>query len=103
ALATLRPAVRPDVAVQAALVAVAADVVVGGLHLPLASLREIEIGALAVDPPRHHVVGPRGFTGCGKVPAAPRMVADRCPEAPPDLFDTAKPRPIPRRGQRVEP
>jgi len=98
--AIARAPVRSIVRVQPRVPA-RAGVVVDRLDLPLAWLREVEEGAIAVDLPRHLVVGLGGFTGCGKVSAAPRMIADCCTEAAPDLLDAAITQSVVMRRQRV--
>jgi len=74
---------------------------VGRLDLPFAWSWEIEIGELAVPSASFAIVGLGGFAGCGKVSAAPRMIADRCTEAAPDLLDAAITQSVVMRGQRV--
>jgi len=103
AQAALCPSVRPNIRMQRARVTVAATVWVGGRYLLLACPREIVKAARAVDLPRHRVIGSSGCSGRAEISGAPVMVAQRCTVFVPDLFNPAKSRPIPSRGQRVGP
>src|SRR5262249_14212119 len=95
-------AVRPDVGEAGAIVPAAATIFVSRFDLALAWPGEVEEGALAVDLPRHRVIGPRGLLGCVEVWRAPRVIADRGTEAAgPDLLNSTKAEPVVMRAQRV--